>query len=309
MAQTHSIRLKGPGASKEGVSAHLFRDLLDVLVEGAERALRFRIEGRSTAQGTPPRWLRPAADFVLLRVPELPASQATIQAPSLLSTMPERFHQGELYADLDPNKSPIEFFEDALEDALAGNKDSDRFDAGLVRTFEKFGSVLQQGVAEVELVNGRVLRIDRGALEKVEALARHSFAPQRVRVAGRLEAIRYSDCRFTLLLASGAELAGTATELGQDLLRNLFGRAVVVTGMAVFRPSGRPLRIEADTLELASERDTRLWSQPPKPLLGPSPMAQIREDQRGKGGLGALLGRWPGDESDEQVAAALESLS
>jgi hypothetical protein len=164
----------------------LFRDLLDVLVEGSERSLRFRLEGRSSPKGAQPKWLRPAADFSLLRTPTLGASSAVIEAHPLVETMPERFQQGDLFADLDPRRSPIDLFEDALEDALRGDTDSDRFDESLVATFKRFEGLLEQGVEKVELVNGRTVRVDSASLENVRALARNSYAPQRVKVAGRL---------------------------------------------------------------------------------------------------------------------------
>jgi hypothetical protein len=114
MTDQHKIVLYGPAASADRISAHMFRDLLDVLVEGAERALRFRIEGRSTARGTPPAWLRPASDFDLIRAPHVGVATALIEAKPLISTMPDRFRQGDVFADLDPRQSAIELFERAL---------------------------------------------------------------------------------------------------------------------------------------------------------------------------------------------------
>lgn len=308
MTNLHQIILSGPAVSDERISGHLFRDLMDVLVDGAERALRYRIEGRSTAGGGPyPKYLRAAADFALLRKPELGANSAVIEARPLVETMPDRFVQGEMFADLDPSRSPIDLFEDALEDALAGNEDSDRFDAGLVKSFENFGALLDQGVENVDLINGRHLQVNEKTLKKVHHLASRSYAPQRVRVAGQLETIRYSDCRFVLKLEDKTLLPGTAIDLGNEVLRAFYGKPVLVTGKATFRPSGRPLQIEAEDIENVSEHDAVIWSRPPKPLLGPA--RPVRDEQRGKKGLAALLGKWPGDETDEEVQAALDSLS
>lgn len=309
MSDQHKVVLYGPGAAHDRVSAHVFRDLLDVFVEGAERALRFRIEGRSTAKGKAPQWLRHASDFSLVRQPDLDTSAALIEAQPLIRTMPERFKQEDLFVDLDPRQSPFDLFESALEDALRGDEDSDRFDLALLRTFERLGDLFTSGIERVDIINGRTIRVDEPAVARVHQISAKAYASQRVRVAGRLETIRYSDCRFTLILGDGAQLQGTALDLGQDLLQGLFGQSVMITGTAVFRPSGKPLRIEAEHIERASERETKIWSAAPKPLLAPHPSQQIREQLRAKKGFGALLGKWPGDESDEQVAEALESLS
>jgi len=309
MSDQHKVILYGAGVAPDRVSAHVFRDLLDVFLEGAERALRFRMEGRSTAKGAPPHWLRSASDFSLVRRADLEASAALIEACPLIETMSERFKQGDMFVDLDPRQSPLELFEAALEDALLGNEDSDRFDLGLLRTIERFDNLFSNEIGGVEIINGRTIRIDRAAIARVRQISAKAYSAQRVRIAGRLETIRYSDCRFTLVLLDGTTLQGTALELGHDALQNHFGRTVVVTGKAVFRASGKPLRIEAESIEIASERDAVIWSSAPKPLLAPHPGRQLREEQRGKMGFGALLGQWPGDESDEELKAAMEAPS
>jgi hypothetical protein len=309
MSHDHRVALHGPQAADDRISGHLFRDLLDVLIEGSERALRFRIEGRSAPAGPRPAWLGRIADFSLLRVPELGASTAAIESKPLIETMPERFKQNELFDNLDPSKSPIELFEDGLEDAINGNGDSVLFDPALVKTFERFASLLDQGLDDIELINGRTLRIDRSAVERVSQLQRASPQPQRARVAGRLEAIRYSDCRFSLVLRDGETVQGTAVGPGQGALQSFFGKQVVVSGMAIFRPSGKPLRLDAESFSLATEQEEKIWSSLPKPLLGLRPPSAWREEQRPKGDLKALLGKWPGDEEDDEVQSALETLS
>ncbi|MEQ8278967.1 MAG: hypothetical protein RMA76_32510 [Deltaproteobacteria bacterium] len=309
MSEQHKIVIRGSAVGDDRISGHVFRDLLDVLVEGSERALRFYIDGRSTARGTQPGWIRSAADFQLVRGVEGDAGTAIVEARPLIETMPERFQQSELFSDVDPALSPIELFENALEDALAGNEDSDRFDLALLKTIEKLEGLIAHGVDQVELVNGRTIKVDRAALAQAHRVSQKAFAPQRVKVAGRLEAIRYSGCRFTLVTADGVQLSGVAVDLGPEALSNHFGEEVVVTGTAVFRASGFPLRIEAARIQRASAEQISLWSAVPKPLLAPKSRAAASSAQRAKGGLAAVFGKWPGDESDEEIAAALAALS
>jgi hypothetical protein len=143
-------------------------------------------------------------------------------------------------------------------------------------------------------------------MERVTRLSRLAFAQRKVRLAGRLEIIRYSDCRFTVVLDDGSKVPGTARELGAEALRDGFGKNVVVTGVAEFRPSGRILRVEAEAVEPARESDLKLFSVVPRPLLAPPLRELPDEDQRG---LPALLGKWPGDEPIELLLAELKSVS
>lgn len=132
-------------------------------------------------------------------------------------------------------------------------------------------------------------------------IGRKTHAQRRVRVAGRLDVIRASYGRFSLVLKDGSRVAGTARPLGGEV----HGENVIVTGVAEFRPSGRLLRIQADVVEPATESDLRIFSVLPRPLLAAPPPARSRGNKRG---LPALLGKWPGDEPLELLLAQLKSL-
>src|SRR5687768_2041914 len=107
----HVIRLQGAAAGGPGVSGHVMRDLVEVLVTGTEQTLRYRIEGRSTAKGTVPKWLKVASDFTLVWEPgkQDGATFAVISRP-LTESLPDRFTQLGLLEDFDPAKSPVELF-------------------------------------------------------------------------------------------------------------------------------------------------------------------------------------------------------
>lgn len=146
-------------------------------------------------------------------------------------------------------------------------------------------------------------------VESIRALERRTPEDQRAMVAGKLTTIRHSDRAFTLLLASGEEVRGVvASDLVTPAdLAALFGRPVLVVGHAKFRPSGAVLRIEAERIAPAAEADLAVFSAPPVPLLGG---LDAREVRRPAGpGLAAILGQWPGNETDDEVRAALEELS
>ncbi len=306
MMHEHVITLRGAAASEAGLSGHLLRDLMNVLVVGAEQSLRYRLDGRSTARGTPPGWLRSASDFELIAMERGPGRRAfRVQARPLVDTMATRFAQADMFDDLDPKKSPLELFEDSLEQALSGNADSDAFDHALVETCAGFRTVLGEGVDSVEIMNGRLVRIDAESVERAARLAKESFASRRVRLAGHLNAIQYSDCRFSLVLEGGAKIAGTARDLGAEALREAFGSNVIITGKAEFRPSGKLLHIDAESVEPASEKDLKIFDQVPRPLTLAAPI----ERQVSKAGLAALLGKWPGDEPVEQLLEQLRQLS
>src|ERR1700761_4768866 len=91
---------------------------------------------------------------------------------------------------------------------------------------------------------------------------------RRVMVAGKLEMIRHSDRRFTVVLPAGEVLRGVASErVDISDLAGLFGKHVLVSGTVKFRPSGSVLRVEADRIEPASADDVAVFSSAPVPLV------------------------------------------
>jgi len=112
---------------------------------------------------------------------------------------------------------------------------------------------------------------------------------------------------FTLVFKDGEVLRGLVEAKDATRLAKLSGQQVLVSGTALFRPSGSVLWVEADRIETAC--DVSLWSRMPRPVLGDLDRRTLRRPQGPRSGLNAILGRWPGDESEEEIAAALAEIS
>lgn len=306
----YKVKLNGSGAERDGISSFVLRDLMDVLTEGILRALRLRIEGRSAVAGIIPAWLDVAAN---VDVYVKDASTIEIEAPPLHETMPERFKQLSFFAELDTSKSCFAVFEESLNDALRGDANSDLYDNGVLETFAEFKRLLARGVESVEINNGRPrpsgpIVIQSGSIDGINRLRRQTPASRRVRLAAKIDMIRHSDRMFTLILESGEVLRGVASGIEEETLKRFFGKVAVVSGEAVFRPSGSLLRIEADHIEAASG-DVSIWSVAPRPLEATIDTQSLSRHQGPLSGLNAIFGRWPGDETDEEIFSALEAIS
>ena len=130
----HSIRVVGPSADGSRISGPLLRDLLAMVAEGSGRALRMRVEGRSTAAGRVPDRLEPATEFDFLGLSD-GSCVVNLEAPTLAQAAPRTFAQGSLF--LDNSSSAIRLWQESLADALAADTDSDRFDLSMLAEFKK----------------------------------------------------------------------------------------------------------------------------------------------------------------------------
>ena len=304
------MRLRGEDARGSRILGSALVELTAVLLDATRGALRLRVEGRSIARGILPAWLGAAADFEIVGI-ESGSTLLVIEAPTLAESAPALFRQQTLFEPIDSADSAFGVMEQTLRAAVAGRSDSELFDQPLLSTFRRFERVLDAGFSTIELANGEKterLIVDCESVAAVDRLISTMPAPQRTRVAGMLDTIRHSDRMFTLLMADGKAVKGIADGVAAEQLAHLFGHHVVVTGTTIFRPSGGVLRIEADAIDPAGA-DAMVWARIPTPLFRDLDSAALRQPQGQRSGVNAIIGRWPGEESDDAIAAALRELS
>ncbi|HSU17620.1 hypothetical protein [Longimicrobium sp.] len=307
--QPYSLVLHGFENRDGGLPGALVRDLLDAVDDGAKGAVRLRFEGRSRAKGGfAPGWVNDAATFQVVGL--LPENAGIeLSAPTFLETLPERFAQGDLFRVVNPDDTALTLLGCSLGEAVRGEADSDAFDEPLLATFEEFRRVFRHGVQSLEIRNGRPgstpLVVTRQGIQTVHRLKSSTPRPRRVRLAGKLDAIRHSDRAFTLVIESGAQIRGVLIEGEPEDLAGHFGRTTIVSGTAQFRPSGTLLRVEADHLERGTDKDLARWSAVPAPL-DPQPENRRSWQPQHRNGLASIVGAWPGDEGDEEFFRMLE---
>ena len=133
-------------------------------------------------------------------------------------------------------------------------------------------------------------------------------SPRRVMVVGKLDMFCQSSRNFGLILDSGVKTRGIY--LGDDIkgVSKLLGKRVSIQGHAVYRPSGEVLCLDAEKI-LRGAGEPAILSKIPPPMDGSVNYRKLRQKQTATNGLAAIIGKWPGDETDEEIFAALEEMS
>ena len=90
-----------------------------------------------------------------------------------------------------------------------------------------------------------------------------------------------------------------------DALRELFGKAVVVSGVAHYRPSGRLLLLDVESIGEAGAGD-RLFETTPVARKRHAVAIPVTQDE--SSGVSAFFGTWPGAESEENLIEALQAI-
>jgi hypothetical protein len=313
---TYTIRLPGARTIDGRLAGRVLGELLQAVADGTAGALRLRVEGRSTTRPDRlPAWLEQGTEFTVLDFLVGAEPGVVLGAPTLGEAVPSRFEQRDMFSPIDPDKSVLSLMGESLTQAGSGNADSDAFDADLLRVMARdFARVLKRSHVEgMTVTNGSaaspVVRVDVDTLRTIGELRDRTPRTQRVRVAGHMDVIRYSTCSFLMRLAEGEQVRGVLVEADPEALRPHFGHSVVVEGMAQFRPSGRLLRIDVDQIAPATARDQLAFATLPAPLATAVGGRAHRLPQGARSGLNAIIGRWPGTETDDEVERYLRELS
>lgn len=260
------------------------------------------VDRRATADAAPVLVER-IADFDLVGI-EDGSTRLMVQARplgDLLPEMPVRF--------VGVDTTAFDLFLAGLRDAVRADADSERYDVPLLEIYGKLGSLLALGFEEIELGGEPPCLLNAAALQSIAMLKRRVPMPRQVRVAGRIEPVPHDGRAFTMRLADGVVHGLVGSHMAQEQLAELFGARVVVSGLAVFRPSGTLLRLEARHIDVADEQAS-VWEQMPRPLFeAAEPGTSYRVRQEPSSGLAAIMGKWPGDETDEEIVALMEHLS
>lgn len=278
------------------------------LVRGS---LRMAIEGASTAQGRPPAWLQRAADIRLTGY-DYSGDDTLIAVglPLIGEAAEEVYRQRELWDTRpDPNQTVLEVLGNVVNEIAAERGDSTWYDRQLLTRFTHMRKVFVSGIDSVRLnTTAGIAEVNAGVAETAQRLSNSTPPNRSARLVGMLDMIRHSTRSFSLRLDSGEEVRGVMESTdSSEIMQAMFGKRVLVLGRAVYRPSGRLLRIDAAGLEDGTSV-AGLFSRIPAPQTSRPPTFASRVTGSGKRGIAAFFGTWPGDESDADLDFLLREL-
>jgi hypothetical protein len=313
----HTITLEQRGSAGRAAAPAPIGHLLQAIPTLSRQcvAMRFQRRSRTHRGGRPPAWLVAASDVRLLDACTDRGVCLRFDAPQLGEAASEIYEQGDFWSQRpDPEDTAFDLLGDVLADVGGALEDSQRVDQDLLKSVAGLGHVVN-GSFQRMLVEGRryaagnAAVLDRSVIRSAGELWSKTPDPRRVRLVGVLDAVRISRQTFALRLDDGHEVRGVLGSSAFDELLELFGskRRVLVRGDAVYRASGQLLLVDAEDVS-PGEGEPDLWSRLPGPADGMLDAGQLRRRQTRTTGLSAIVGKWPGTETDEEIEAALSEL-
>jgi len=290
-------------------------EILRLLPVAVSRALRMSFEGRSTASGPIPGWLHRMSDIRLVEYTGKTDTRLHFACPTVGEAAPELFEQQEFGWTEKPHHDDTGFdiLGDVVSDLTSHNADSERFDRPMLQYLAHFRRAINGTFQEIAFSGHRLSPqppsvINESVIKTATEFSSETPRSEPARVVGKLDMIRASTQAFAIKLDSGDEVRGVMLNGDIGSLSQMLAKRVLVLGKAIYRPSGRLLRIDAENVQQTSENDT-FFSKMPSPSRRRLDVRQIVREQSQKRGVAAIIGKWPGDETDDVIAEALQELS
>jgi hypothetical protein len=306
----YKIRVVGLQTPDGTISFKALKEIVGVLLECSERGLRLAVQGESIKPGKVPAWLSKSIDFTMTGL-ETGSTVLDIEAPILGETAREQIVEQDLwYSKPSQEDTAISLLSKSIKDTTSENLESDTYDAGVLEGLLSFESVLKNFAKQIEIESEERpeehFELGCEEIEKIRRLKTHTPEPMAFVIAGRFDMIQHSSKRFHLLLADGQSIPGAVDPdfLSVEDMRQWWGKKVTIKGMVHFRPSGKVRLIEAQVIKPMTSGE-EVFERMPAPPETMELFEHARRTVSPRSPLTEVWNKWPGDESIEEILAAL----
>jgi len=308
----YKLKLEGLDSPSGTISTRALSDLLEQFTSCAERGLRLAIEGQSTKTGPAPKWLEQATDFIFTGVRK-GSTVLDIEAPYLKDAIPDQTIQQDIWGiKPEPEDTAISYISRSVRDTSAENLESDYYDSGVLLSFLGMKPFLAEHAKSIQIhcddKKDEDFSIDMPVIEKVEKLKIKIPEPQAFMLTGRLEEVAYSRKRFGLDMADGQVIQGRIDEefINVEDLRRFWGKKVTMKGTVNYKPSGKNRLFEAQMIKLIEEGE-EVFETTPAVQTEFEFARQLTAVSTRRNWLDDIRGKWPGDESIDDLMEELEN--
>ena len=149
------------------------------------------------------------------------------------------------------------------------------------------------------------LQLKKEDFKKIKVLEHEIPDPEPVILNGIVESLKYSRLKVQIKTKEGIVDGFLSEAISTDDIAPFWGKEVTITGTVHYKPSGRSV-IEIERVFEAGEGDNYFSKKPKSETVEQQLERQIRE--KGGNQLAQIMGKWPGDETDDEFEQLLNEL-
>ncbi|MDP2807725.1 MAG: hypothetical protein Q8O74_06265, partial [bacterium] len=308
----YKLKLNGLSTPQGTIPLRALKEICDILLETAERGLRLAVESESVKPGKLPSWLAASLNMTVTGL-EKGSTCLAIDVPVLGETAGKRIAQQNLWNTAPkPDDTAFSLLSRAVSATTTGKEDSYYYDKGVLDSLLKIKPFIHDYADKMELSCLEKKKdhfiLGEKELDKILNLKTKTPEPQAMVISGKFDLIEHAKKRFRLQLSNGETLIGTIDpeHLSVEQMRKHWGGSATVKGMVHYHPSGKPRLIVADVIKEMTTGE-EILSYMPRIQTEIEYISQARTMAgHKKDWLKEIWNKWPGDESVDELLAALK---
>lgn len=308
----YKVSVQGLPTPSGAISFSQLKTITEIISRGAERVLRLAIEGQSIKKGPMPPWLSKSTDFILVGI-KRGSTTLMVDAATLGEVAPDHIAQMDFWhTPPKASDTALTVLTRALNDVSGEKLESELYDSGVLDTLLDFKQLLRNNDVLIKLKAEKRpdegFTLDKTTFHTIQKIKQATPEPQTVLVSGLLNTIEHSRKRFQLAVKNEETLRGgiEETAISSEQMRKLWGQQVTVKGVLHYKASGKPRFLEAQLIQ-ASQAGDEVFEKLAVPKSVTHIWAEIKSEVAGRDLVAEIWGKWPGDESVEEVLSLLKS--
>jgi hypothetical protein len=308
----YNVSVQGLPTPSGAISFSQLKTITEILSQGAERVLRLAIEGQSVKKGPTPAWLSKSTDFTLVGI-KRGSTTLVVDAATLGEVAHDHIAQMDFW-NTPPKVSDtaLTILARALCDVSAEKLESERYDSGVLETLLDLKQLLRNNGVLIKLKAEKrpdeSFTLDKTTFHTIQKIKQATPEPQTVLVSGLLNTIEHSRKRFQLAIKNEETLRGgiDETAISAEQMRKLWGQQVTIKGVLHYKASGKPRFLEAQLIQTAQTGD-EIFEKMAVPKSAAQIWTEVKSEISERDVVAEIWGKWPGDESVEEVLNLLKS--
>lgn len=305
----YEIKIENATETKGTIDLHRLSLISDSIRKVSEGALQIRLRGISLTKGRKKISLKDALKVSLTGIKE-GSTVLCLESEKFEKTLEP--YQTDLFRweaqQQLPQQTPMSLFIKSFQDAMNKDYEQDLLDKPLLRELKHLKNAFLNDGETLIISNQNSLpelQLKKEDFKKIKVLEDEIPDPEPVILNGIVESLKYSKLKVQIKTKEGIVDGFLSEALSTDDIAPFWGKEITITGTVHYKPSGRSV-IEIERVFEAGEGDNYFSKKPKSETVEQQLERQIRE--KGGNQLAQIMGKWPGDETDEEFEQLLKEL-
>ena len=275
----------------------------------SEGALQIRLRGFSLTRGRKKVSLQKALKVSLTGIKDgsTVLCLETEKFQRTLKSYQSDIFRAEVQSEL-PNETPISLFIRSFKNALSDEDNQELLDKPLLRELKQLKKAFRSEEEMMTFSNeGNLpeLKLTTNDFKRIKVLEDEIPDPEPVVLHGVVEMLQFSNLKVKIKTEEGIVNGFLADNLKPDDIAPFFGKKITMSGRSHYKLRGKSV-IEIERVAEPVEGDHYFSKKPTSETVEKQIKRQIRE--KGSNALAKIMGKWPGEETDEEFEQIVKEL-